>query len=303
MFCDKCGNELKEGAKFCDKCGAKTGTSATRKSHKFVILAIIAIVVVIALVIIILVKKAGKDEPNFGETEPVASVDSETISDDTMSELPELAPDSEEEYEAFLDKLEYLTLGDEAGDDSKAATADLGDIEDNSEDMADSDENGAAIASALSTTDYAKAMDFEWLHDVMESDGTGAGVILDATQANPISADDNSYLSGGWKAYMYGTDSDYGERYMNAEIDEQDGKISITLNWKYFNLEGTSYEENGSSVFDGRRNTSDGVITAQSNDGNLELSEFYISKDKKHEYALGAFQYPSGELYILGLMR
>ncbi|MBP9996090.1 MAG: zinc-ribbon domain-containing protein [Lachnospiraceae bacterium] len=299
MFCNNCGKELKTGAKFCEECGATIATNAVQsrkpKSRKIVILILIVSVVVIALAILIAMKIAGKGDTDSSEKESNTSTE-------TLTELPELAPDSEEEYEAFLDKLEYLTLGDETGDEIVAVEDDLVE-EDYSQDVTDNSENGASIASALSTTDYANAMDFEWLHDVTKSDGTGAGIILDTSHADPIPTDDNSYLNGGWKAYMFGTDSDYGERYMNAEIDASEGKINITLNWKYFCLEGTTYEEDGSSVFSGQRNPADGVITAHGSDGNLELSEFYISKDKEHEYVIGAFQYPSGELYILGLMR
>ena len=304
MFCNNCGKELKTGAKFCEECGATIATNAVQsrkpKIRKIVILIVIVSVVVIALAILIVMKIAGKGDADSSENESNTSTA-------TLNELPELAPDSEEEYEAFLDKLEYLTLGDETGDEIVAVEDDLVEEdsveEDYSQDVTDNGENGASIASALSTTDYANAMDFEWLHDVTKSDGTGAGIVLDVSHADPIPTDDNSYLNGGWKAYMFGTDSDYGERYMNAEIDASEGKINITLNWKYFCLEGTTYEEDGSSVFSGQRNPADGVITAQGSNGNLELSEFYISKDKEHEYVIGAFQYPSGELYILGLMR
>lgn len=284
---------------FCKKSG---------KELKIVIFGVIAVIIIIVAVTIVLAKRSGKEDASSETVESDTSIETETMAEDEISELPELAPDSEEEYEAFLDKLEYLTLGDEAENDGATVEEDFvaedaGDIEDIFEDMTDSDESGAAIASALSTEDYAKAMEFEWLHDVMEADGTGAGIILDAAHADSIPADDNSYLTGGWKAYMYGTDSDYGERYMNAEIEAEDGKISVTLNWKYFCLEGNTYEEDGNSVFGGKRNPTDGVITAQSSTGNLELSEFYISKDKEHEYVVGAFLYPSGELYALGLMR
>lgn len=321
MFCEKCGNKLKEGAKFCEECGAaiemkevlnqkKENVTERSKSagRKIVIITVIALIVIVSVVIIVLVKRNGKENMPSESVEPTTSVGTEMADFDVTSELPALTPDSEEEYEAFFDKLEFLTLGDEPADDSESSegnfeTEDIGDITDNSEEMASTEEIGAAVASALSTTDYAKAMDFEWLHDVTESDGSGAGIVLDESLADAIPVDDNSYLNGGWKAYMYGTDADYGERYMNAEIETQDGKISITVNWKYYCLAGNSYEEDGNSEFSGQRNLTDGVITADSSSGKLELSEFYISKDKEHEYARGAFLYPSGELYIFGLMR
>lgn len=276
MFCRNRGNELKK--------------SFGRKPMGFVV---IEVILMIALVILTLTGCSGKEDP-------VPPTD-----EGTTAALPELAPESDEEYEAFLDKLEYLTLGDEteetAANDDSADTADTG--ESDAVESSAVESNGATIASALSTTDYAKAMDFEWLHDVMESDGSGAGVILDASQVDPIPTDDNSYLNGGWKAYMYGTDSDNGERYLNAVIDAQGEKLNITLNWKYYNLKGTTYEEKDSAAFSGKRDPEDGVVKAKSSSGNLELEKFYISKDQNHEYALGAFQWPSGELCFLGLMR
>lgn len=126
MFCGKCGNELKEGAKFCDKCGTATGVSevpfqqpvnvtgkAKLSVHKIVIISVIMAVIIIAVVVvIILVNRSGKDDTASKSQEPDSLIETEINTDDITSDLPELAPDSEEEYEALFDKLEYITLGE-----------------------------------------------------------------------------------------------------------------------------------------------------------------------------------------------
>lgn len=136
MFCEKCGNEIKDGAKFCEKCGAAIETkkapvqndiNATQKpksvGRRMVILGIIAAIVIILVVVIILVKRIGKDDV---ASEPVElNTSTETMLDDLTGELPEIAPDSDEEYEALFDKLEYLTLGDEAENDGVTVEDDL----------------------------------------------------------------------------------------------------------------------------------------------------------------------------------
>ena len=53
MFCSKCGNQCKEGAKFCNKCGAPLATSdlnATDNKKGKVYIYIICIVVVVLLI-------------------------------------------------------------------------------------------------------------------------------------------------------------------------------------------------------------------------------------------------------------
>lgn len=143
-------------------------------------------------------------------------------------------------------------------------------------------------------------MDFEWLHDVIDFNGTtGAGIVVDASNVEMITGD-NASLNGGWKAYIY---DDATQRFLNAEIITNGSDFAITLNWKYFYCDEVSYEETGSSDYSGTWNSDNGTAKAQSIDGEVELTTFYLSNDHAHEYAIGTYYWPSGETGHIGLMR
>lgn len=86
MVCNKCGNELKEGAQFCDKCGKKVkSNNGTKKSNKLPFI-IISIIVVIAVIIgfIIINKDNTSKEINMNTTSGI-NASKELIREDSTA--------------------------------------------------------------------------------------------------------------------------------------------------------------------------------------------------------------------------
>lgn len=166
--------------------------------------------------------------------------------------------------------------------------------------------NGREIAQKLSTSENARATDFEWLLDYILYDGSEAGqVITDSSYSSRI-IDDSAALNGGWKAYMFTDDGVYGsdvERYFNVEIDTDGSRFNMTVNWKYMfdPSSGSSIDETGSDRFEG--SYAAGTATCRSNYAKIDIDEFYLSKDGETEYAVGTFYWISGEVDRIGLMR
>lgn len=161
------------------------------------------------------------------------------------------------------------------------------------------------IAERLSTSDIAKATDFEWLLDYIINDGSGAGrVITDPDCSGRVM--DSSALNGGWKAFMFTDSGVYGsdvERYFNVEITTNGSFFDIIVNWKYFfdPSSGSSVDETHTDVFEG--SYTDGFASAQSAYARMDLEEFYLSNDGNAEYAVGTVYWISGETDRIGLMR
>lgn len=165
--------------------------------------------------------------------------------------------------------------------------------------------NAVEIAEKLSTSDTAKATDFEWFLDYVLNGGSDAGrVITDRSYSSKVT--DSSALNGGWKAFMCTESGVYGsdvERYFNVEIDTNGSYFDLTANWKYFfdPASGSSVDETHTDKFEGSYNS--GAPTAQSAYAKVDFEEFYISNDEKTEYAVGTFYWISGETDRIGLMR
>lgn len=197
----------------------------------------------------------------------------------------------------------------EAGDIVDGAGSVATEVADAADEGGAIDGSPADIAKMLSTDDFAKALDFEWVIDYYDGDGNGAGVVVtDPSRADKIDGSMSDYLNGGWKAFMYGsknvnTYNSEGERYFNADIDTNGSDFNITMNWKYANWGDESIEESGSDLCKGKWDSSDGSATAQGSFCNVKINGFYISKDRKAMYAVGTFLWQSGETDAFALMR
>lgn len=291
------------------------GTSENKKSKTPIIVAVIAVVVAlaaIAVVVVLLIKDKSKE----GEGEQInaevtdSDVYSDTGIDEEIAAVFDLELESKEDYDAYFDRLEEITLykpEEYASDDKEDVDYDEEDEyePEPDEDVISEDENSGddseSIAASLSTSDYAKAMDFEWLVDIKSFDGTSAGHVIDDSHAKAITSD-VKLLNGGWKAYLHNPD-DGTERYLNAEIDVDGDSFTITFNWKYFFDGNASYDELGSDVYTGEWNSDKGTVETKTGSGKVTFDAFYISNDNSHEYAYGEFVWPSGEKDYVGLMR
>lgn len=333
-FCPRCGAQLLSDSIFCENCGMRIEGSnetsqnnhVTRNNAKLPLLVLAGggtFTVIVIIVGIVMFSKGEKDffKNPFASKDTMVTNENTSLSDDldmpsqTITDLSdpnasnystELSSDGSNESEIDLSYEEIADQEDiivseptEITPDSTAdPTADQGYTP-----LSDP----IAIANDLTTTDYANAMDFEWFLDYILFDGENAGqVIKDSSYTTQITGDMNALLNGGWKAYIYPDSfTSDGEHYFNAEINTSDDTFNITMNWKYFfdAYAGTSVEETGSDLFKGSWNASDGTATVKSNYGMVTFDAFYINADATAEYAIGTFEWISGEKDRIALMR
>lgn len=167
-----------------------------------------------------------------------------------------------------------------------------------------------SIAADLSTTEAANAGDFGWFLDYILYGGEYEGqVIKDRTYTTQITGDKQQLLNGGWEAYMFfednGSYTPDGERYFNADINTSGESFTITMNWKYY-FDGYSdktIEETGSDIFEGNWKGADGTALAYSNYAMVTFDGFFMNADGTAEYAIGTFDWISGERCRIGLVR
>ncbi|MCR5370921.1 MAG: hypothetical protein K6E83_09460, partial [Clostridium sp.] len=170
------------------------------------------------------------------------------------------------------------------------------------------EEDYRGFAKRLSTTENAAATEFEWALDYINHDGTGAGQVLSAPDVYRVTDDLQPLLNGGWKAFMFTKDGEYGgemERYFNADITTEGDSFIITLNFAYIwdPSAGQTFPEEGEDTLKGTFNRAAGTAEARSAYDRIEFDAFYFTADMETEYALGSFYWPSGEKERIALMR
>lgn len=165
------------------------------------------------------------------------------------------------------------------------------------------------IANSMSTTDTALAMDFDWMIDKVYNSSMGQWPnALDEQYVDRVTGDEPFLLKGGWKCYMCSAESSHFngyERYLNAVIDTDGDNFSVKLNWWLFNPGDASQSivESGYDIGKGKWNSKTATVHTVADIGNIDFSDFYISKNRDEEYAVGTVTWSSGEVDHIGLMR
>jgi len=165
------------------------------------------------------------------------------------------------------------------------------------------------IANSMSTTDTALAMDFDWMIDKVYNSSMGQWPnALDEQYVDRVTGDEPYLLKGGWKCYMCSAESSHFngyERYLNAVIDTDGDNFSVKLNWWLFNPGDASQSifESGYDIGKGKWNSKTATVHTVADIGNIDFSDFYISKNRDEEYAIGTVTWSSGEVDHIGLMR
>ena len=105
-------------------------------------------------------------------------------------------------------------------------------------------------------------------------------------------------VTGGCKAYLFGGNMEW---LLNANIDVGQSEVSIMLDWFYAHngetgegFEDTTPNSTFSGPFDG------GMLDAVG-PGRVTLAAFW--EQDGHQYAVGSFMWPDGELYTIALVR
>ncbi|MBQ7556799.1 MAG: hypothetical protein IJT00_01930 [Lachnospiraceae bacterium] len=165
-------------------------------------------------------------------------------------------------------------------------------------------------AEELSTDEMAYATEFDWLIDYARDLGYGSATVIE--DARKLTKSDAADLNGGWKCYMFSDSPEYfnePERYLHAVVDTDGSSFDITLNWGYMEPknggEGIDESSDPDTAFTGSWDSEETVHTF-SESGNVDIQEFYEAEDEKgkiEQYAVGRFQWPSGEVDVIGLMR
>lgn len=165
------------------------------------------------------------------------------------------------------------------------------------------------IAELMSTDETAMAMDFRWFTNEVYSLSDGEDVsAIDPRTTVRIGGEEPFLLNGGWKCYICGGETEYiidHERYLNAVIDTDGDYFNITLNrWIYFDsAQGSSVEEEGSVEATGKWNDEKASAHAEADTVVIDLTDFYLTKEKGIEYAMGRIMWENGEVDHIGLMR
>ena len=259
-------------------------------------------VVVIAVVIIVIPEKNKQDSID------IVSVDANT------AEVNEEQKTFDEKKTNPIQSVINTDLEPESDDQESLKTSVADDKEHIEEieptDAAEESVDPEELVKALSTGENANATDFEWFMDMELYDGNESGrIITEPGRVERITGADNVLLNGGWKAYQLDTITDpYNPdvvRYFNVDIDTEDSKFNVTMNWAYLFLpaEGQSVTEEGNDLFEGEWDASEGTAAAQSEWAKVEFDNFFIASDHSAEYATGTFCWISGEIERIALMR
>ena len=321
--CPACGAPVKPGAKFCEDCGAKVVNAANQQEEisvnttpaynqngpstsnfcansenrnhsksSVILIAGFAAIAVIAAIAIFFSKGKKEEQVVLENSKERQEVHSD---EDTSGASPNVDISDQSIDNNYVDSDSVLT------DQTKDDTADQGYTA-----LTDMD----SIAADLSTTEEANAADFVWFLDYILYGGEYEGqVIKDSTYTTQITGDKQQLLNGGWKAYMFfednGSYTPDGERYFNADINTSGENFTITMNWKYY-FDGYSdktIEETGSDIFEGNWNGADGTALVYSNFAMVNFDGFFMNADGTAEYAIGTFDWTSGERCRIGLVR
>lgn len=259
-------------------------------------------VVVIAVVIIVIPDKNKQGSTDIVSTNVnTAEVNEEQKNDDVKETNPiQSVINTDLEPESYIQESLKTSDTDDKGRIEEIETTDA------AEEYVDPGE----LVKALSTGENANATDFEWFMDMELYDGNESGrIITEPGRVERITGADNVLLNGGWKAYQLDTITDpYSPdvvRYFNVDIDTEDSKFNVTMNWAYLFLpaEGQSVTEEGNDLFEGEWDASEGTAAAQSEWAKVEFDNFFIASDHSAEYATGTFYWISGEIERIALMR
>ncbi|WP_036612399.1 zinc-ribbon domain-containing protein [Oribacterium sp. P6A1] len=197
-------------------------------------------------------------------------------------------------------------VGKDGAWDQKKSKYDTANGSDKGDELSEAEQR--EIAEDLSTSEDAHALEFDWFYDYVLNKGRDNGrVITDKNLARRIT-DEQAALNGGWKAFMFTKDGDYGsdgERYFNATVDTKGNKFYVTLNWHHYldPTSGKTVTETGNDLFRGTYDDLEGTAVCRSDYGMIEFNEFYISTDGLTEYAIGTFHWISGEIDQIALAR
>jgi hypothetical protein len=197
-------------------------------------------------------------------------------------------------------------VGKDGAWDQKKSKYDTANGSDKGDELSEAEQR--EIAEDLSTSEDAHALEFDWFYDYVMNNGRDNGrVITDKKLARRIT-DEQAALNGGWKAFMFTKDGDYGsdgERYLNATVDTKGNKFYVTLNWHHYldPTTGKTVTEKGNTLFRGTYDDLEGTAVCRTDDGMIEFDAFYISTDGLTEYAVGTYHWISGEIDQIALAR
>ena len=146
-----------------------------------------------------------------------------------------------------------------------------------------------ASPTNFSTTERPTLGDFQWFTADMIEGRLPAG----STQLT------RADVQGGWKIYQFGSGM---ERFLNAGITSAEGKVNVTYDWDIVRdgSTGQNHEDNTpDSTFAG--NMDGRILDATGSSGHLTITDFWQLDG--HQYGVGSFVWPSGEVDNVLLVR
>ena len=165
------------------------------------------------------------------------------------------------------------------------------------------------LAAFLSTDDKPNEKEFDWfVRRAYARKGTAA---YKAAPAESVRIDSMPLLlNGGWKCFSCGEDSRYtgtDARLLNADLKTDGKSVILKLHWwRVLNpsVEGIEDESDmPATVCNGKWDAKNSSVHFVADIGNVDLTDFYISRDENAEYAVGTLTWSSGEEDHFAMMR
>lgn len=285
-FCGKCGSQVNDGLKFCPYCGGSLGNggnpaiqmppnqqpNVSQNGSNKTLIAILGIVaatiVVIVLIVVLFVYPGVLNKPKD-------TANTETKTEESSSKKKEKSSSKEEESSSEPEPAETSSSSSSA---EKAETA-------KTPRGADLKPDGPPAAS-----------DFSWVNEYVNTDYMPTDFVQDTSE-----------LAGSWKGYIAGDVNggkvyDGVERTMNVEITDNDGNMTMTIDWYQFIAEGNPTDDTaGTQTYTATVHDGDSKIFFDGTYEDIELGTFYYEGGS--ERGLGVFTFSDGAKSYFAIMR
>lgn len=318
-FCGNCGNQVQDGLKFCTHCGAPMEAEQgqgipvpnvqqqqpiqpqvqfagggmppqQQKSDKglIAIVAVAAAAVVLVVLAVILFVYPGvltKSGDDGAATQDTQVSSSEEKSNEKSEDKKEESSSSSSEGEKSSSKEETSSSQAEAAQKKSSSSS-----------AEKAEASTKPDVSALEPTGQPTRDDFLWLTTFVNEGVTPSSYV-----------EDTSELVGSWKGYIAGdvttsTVYDGVERLFNVDITDNNGQMTMTINWYQFVAEGNIMDDSaGSQTYTATVTDGDTNIFFNSGYETVDMYSFFY--DGGSERCVGVFTFTDGTKSYFALTR
>ncbi len=334
MFCENCGRQLSDGAKFCDGCGfsiepqnrsqapygqpqnrpqgpiypqynmqPNQGPPKEKSGNILPAIIISATVIIVAIITMILLFVApGFLRSDYGKNDKKSEREKD---DDDKSSKNKSDKDSDKNTNDSDDKAsagnadsKETKSEDEAKDTQSEDTTEAVTEEVTTEDP---ELVLANFIASMTTDERPDLSDFWWYTE---------SVLYDGVPADAIYFSKHELANGGWKMYMvtdpYVLSDNHSEMWMNANIQTQEDGVTatVTIDWysMFIGSTGESIDRSGDedTTFYGSWDNGD-LVVEEGAWGKLTFTDFYSIGI--NQFIIGTFNWVDGSYAQVALIR